>query len=204
MAPYFVFGDFNFRCDTEGVVKKLTKDLSIHRTLNIKNDHTKLQYRDEVGSNILTIGKKEFLHAEHQSKFKESWVRTQIASRTDWERLMNMSYFICLLQLQQFDRELEPLKEILVEYPITFPPSYPYEEEPTLPQNYMSTRCPAWCDRILMDPTAKDLIIDENFSSKDYNVIGEDMCMGDHKVSVNCEIGTICTSVFRFVVEFFW
>lgn len=48
----------------------------------------------------------------------------------------------------------------------------------------MSTRCPAWCDRILMDPIAKDLIIDENFSSKDYNVIGEDMCMGDHKVSV--------------------
>lgn len=88
-------------------------------------------------------------------------------------------------QLQQFDRELEPLKEILVEYPITFPPSYPYEEEPTLPQNYMSTRCPGWCDRILMDPTAKDLIVDENFSSKDYNVIGEDMCMGDHKVSFN-------------------
>ncbi|XP_037025716.1 inositol polyphosphate-5-phosphatase A isoform X1 [Bradysia coprophila] len=155
-APYFVFGDFNFRCDTEGVVKKLTKDLSIHRTLNIKNDHTKLQYRDDVGSNILTIGKKEFLHTEHQTKFKESW-------------------------LQQFDRELEPLKEILVEYPITFPPTYPYEEEPTMPQNYMSTRCPAWCDRILMDPIAKDLIVDENFSSKDYNVVGEDMCMGDHK-----------------------
>lgn len=73
-APYFVFGDFNFRCDTEGVVKKLTKDLSIHRTMNIKNDHTKLQYRDEVGSNILTIGKKEFSHVEHQTKFKESWV----------------------------------------------------------------------------------------------------------------------------------
>lgn len=36
-----------------------------------------------------------------------------------------------------------------------------------------------------MDPIAKDLIVDENFSSKDYNVIGEDMCMGDHKVSVN-------------------
>lgn len=47
----------------------------------------------------------------------------------------------------------------------------------------MPTRCPAWCDRILMDPTAKDLIVDENFSSKDYNIIGEDMCMGDHKVS---------------------
>lgn len=52
-----------------------------------------------------------------------------------------------------------------------------------MPQNYMSTRCPAWCDRILMDPIAKDLIVDENFSSKDYNVVGENMCMGDHKVS---------------------
>lgn len=79
-APYFVFGDFNFRCDTEGVVKKLTKDLSIHRTLNIKNDHTKLQYRDDGDSNILTIGKKEFLHAEHQTKFKESWVCHNILS----------------------------------------------------------------------------------------------------------------------------
>lgn len=72
-----MFGDFNFRCDTEGVVKKLTKDLSIHRIMNIKNDHTKLQYRDDLGSNVLTIGKKEFSHVEHQTKFKESWVCTR-------------------------------------------------------------------------------------------------------------------------------
>lgn len=42
--------------------------------MNVKNDHTKLQYRDEDGSNVLTIGKKEFFHIEHQTKFKESWV----------------------------------------------------------------------------------------------------------------------------------
>lgn len=104
VAPYFVFGDFNFRCDTEGVVKvlernilflvktkkfltefvhsfinfyrlqKLAEDLTIHRVLNVKNDHHKVQYRDSNAQNVLTIGKKEFHHVEHQTKFKESWV----------------------------------------------------------------------------------------------------------------------------------
>lgn len=87
-----------------------------------------------------------------------------------------------MIQLQQFDCELQPLKEVLVEYPITFPPSYPYEEDPALPQDYMLTRCPAWCDRILMSPAAKNLIIDNNFSSLHYNTIGNNVCMGDHKV----------------------
>lgn len=88
-----------------------------------------------------------------------------------------------IFQLQQFDLELDPLKEVLLEYPITFPPSYPYEEDILLPHNYMATRCPAWCDRILMCLCAKDLIIDHNFSAHDYNIIGENVCMGDHKVS---------------------
>lgn len=127
--------------------------------MNVKNDHTKVQYRNDNGVNVLTVGKKEFNHIDHQSIFKESW-------------------------LQQYDRELDLLKEVLVEYPITFSPTYPYEEEPSLPNDYMSTRCPAWCDRILMSPAAKDLIVDNNFSSKDYNVIGEDLCMGDHKVKI--------------------
>ncbi|XP_031633014.1 inositol polyphosphate-5-phosphatase A isoform X2 [Contarinia nasturtii] len=156
VAPYFVFGDFNFRCDTEGVVKKLSEDLTIHRILNVKNDHYKVQYRDADAQNVLTIGKKEFHHVDHQIKFKESW-------------------------LQHFDCELQPLKEVLVEYPITFPPSYPYEEDPALPQDYMLTRCPAWCDRILMSPAAKNLINDKNFSSLHYNTIGNNICMGDHK-----------------------
>ncbi|XP_055379964.1 inositol polyphosphate-5-phosphatase A [Condylostylus longicornis] len=163
IAPYFVFGDFNFRCDTEGVVKELTEDLTKHRIQNAKNDCTKMHYKNSKGENVLTVGKKEFTHNEHQTKFKESW-------------------------LQKFDRELEPLREILVEYPITFAPTYPYEEDPDMPKSYMSTRCPAWCDRILLNPTARELIVDETFSSSDYNIIGENICMGDHKptyLSVN-------------------
>ncbi|XP_053677983.1 uncharacterized protein LOC128728387 [Anopheles nili] len=172
-VPYFVFGDFNFRCDTEGVIKKLTEDLTMHRVHNTKNDSTKVQYRDSAGSNVLTVGKKEFFHCD-QSTFKENWLR-------------------------QFDRELDSLRSILYEYPITFPPSYPFEEDPSQPDAYMATRCPAWCDRILISPAARKLISDErafagtglsnNQSDKNpgaviavnYGIIGENVCMGDHK-----------------------
>lgn len=91
-------------------------------------------------------------------------------------------------QLLQFNRELDPLKEVLLEYPVTFAPSYPYEEEPDLPQSYMATRCPAWCDRILMNVSAKDLIVTEMSdaeSANEYDVIGNTICMGDHKVLLN-------------------
>ena len=42
--------------------------------------------------------------------------------------------------MQEFDRELDPIREILFEFPITFPPSYPFEEEPDLLHRYMATR----------------------------------------------------------------
>lgn len=37
--------------------------------------------------------------------------------------------------------------------------SYPYSEDYTKPTQYMNTRCPAWCDRILMSHSAKDIIL---------------------------------------------
>ena len=46
--------------------------------MNVKNDHTKVQYRNLDGNNVLTVGKKEFTHIEHQIKFKESWVSVLI------------------------------------------------------------------------------------------------------------------------------
>lgn len=36
--------------------------------------------------------------------------------------------------------------------------SYPYSEDYTKPTQYMNTRCPAWCDRILMSHTAQEFI----------------------------------------------
>ncbi|XP_034475602.1 inositol polyphosphate-5-phosphatase A isoform X1 [Drosophila innubila] len=152
-VPFFLFGDFNFRCDTAGVVKELTADLVAHRVQSMKTENTKIHYRNSTGNNILTVGKKEFSHADHQLKFKEHW-------------------------LKKFDKELEPLTEILIEYPITFIPSYPFEEDPEMPTDYMSTRCPSWCDRILMTPQVKDITKSNEWK---YDIIGESVCMGDHK-----------------------
>lgn len=95
-------------------------------------------------------------------------------------------------QFSQFNRELEPLAGVLLEYPINFPPTYPYEEEPDQPHDYMHTRCPAWCDRVLMSATARDLFVlggeevidgDATMRADEYDVIGDAVCMGDHKVS---------------------
>lgn len=36
--------------------------------------------------------------------------------------------------------------------------SYPYSEDYTKPTQYMNTRCPSWCDRILMSHSAQDII----------------------------------------------
>lgn len=73
-----------------------------------------MQFKDADGTVQLTVGKKEFTHAD-QLIFKQDWMK-------------------------QFDRELEPLTDILHEFPINFAPSYPFEEDPQLPHSYMTTR----------------------------------------------------------------
>ncbi|KAL4707031.1 hypothetical protein ACJJTC_014310 [Scirpophaga incertulas] len=133
-APYFMFGDFNFRTDTGGVVKKVTENLSASRVQNGASvDACKLQYRNCEDRVVLTVGKKEFSHLDHQKIFREPW-------------------------LQRFDRELEALRPHLYEFPVKFPPTYPFEEDVHLPTHYMKTRCPAWCDRVLLSQSARLLV----------------------------------------------
>lgn len=81
VAPYFVFGDFNFRCDTAGVVQRLAERLTAHRLPAAEaaagkrsESAVRVQYCDAAGEAVLTIGKKEFVHREHQAVFKEDWV----------------------------------------------------------------------------------------------------------------------------------
>uniref|UniRef100_A0A0K8WHV3 inositol-polyphosphate 5-phosphatase n=1 Tax=Bactrocera latifrons TaxID=174628 RepID=A0A0K8WHV3_BACLA len=161
IVPYFLFGDFNFRSDFAGVTKALTINLTEHRLATTNVNNLKKQYRDENGKNILTIGKKEFHHIDHQNKFRGEW-------------------------LKQYDRDLEICKGILFEYDITFSPSYPYEEKPELPTRYLTTRCPSWCDRVLMSAQMNEITTNRNTS---YNLIGDNICMGDHKpVYLNIQI----------------
>ncbi|XP_034944609.1 inositol polyphosphate-5-phosphatase A isoform X2 [Chelonus insularis] len=158
-VPYFLFGDFNFRTDTASVVKKLTED-TLESKLSNKGSISKLQFRNKEDNLILTLGKKEFSHHEHRQVFVENGGR--------W--------------LREYDRELEDFEGRLFEFPIDFLPSYPFEEDVNQGSIYMQTRVPAWCDRILLNSTAKTLVKD--ISSPDavnYGIIGPNTCMGDHK-----------------------
>ncbi|XP_045539915.1 inositol polyphosphate-5-phosphatase A [Papilio machaon] len=134
-APYFIFGDFNFRTDTGAVVKKMTEELTACRVQHGSSaESAKMQYRAKENDRlVLTIGKKEFSHVDHQKIFREPW-------------------------LQRYDRELEALRPHLFEFPVKFPPSYPFEENVQLPTHYMKTRCPAWCDRVLLSQSARLLV----------------------------------------------
>nr|XP_060499013.1 inositol polyphosphate-5-phosphatase A [Panthera onca] len=85
--------------------------------------------------------------------------------------------------LLEFDKELSVFKDRLYELDISFPPSYPYSEDSGQGRQYMNTRCPAWCDRVLMSPSARELILKSESEEKvvTYDHIGPNVCMGDHK-----------------------
>nr|CAD7572722.1 unnamed protein product [Timema californicum] len=142
---------------------KLCEGLQPIRLQSNKTDHTKLQYQDEASQVIFSLGRKEFSHHDHQTLF--------IENEASW--------------LKAFDRELEPFEGRLYEFPISFPPSYPFEEEEEKgPKSYMQTRCPSWCDRVVLSSSAKSLV--NNISepgSVEYGLVGPNTCMGDHKVN---------------------
>ncbi|KAF7383928.1 hypothetical protein HZH68_014685 [Vespula germanica] len=158
-APYFLFGDFNFRTDTAGVIKKLTEDTQ-ERKLSNKGNISKLQFHNKEDNLVLSLGKKEFSYYEHQNVF--------VDNSGQW--------------LREYDKELEDFEGRLFEFPINFIPSYPFQEDVNEATSYMQTRVPAWCDRVLLSPTAKMLV--QNISSSnavEYGIIGRTTCMGDHK-----------------------
>ncbi|XP_011645590.1 uncharacterized protein LOC105432464 [Pogonomyrmex barbatus] len=158
-VPYFLFGDFNFRTDTASVIKKLTEDTQ-ERRLSNKGNISKLQFHNRDDDLILTLGKKEFSHYEHQNVFMKNG--------GEW--------------LREYDKELEDFEGRLFEFPINFVPSYPFQEDINEPINYMQTRVPAWCDRVLLSPTAKTLVQDiDDTEAVEYGIIGPTTCMGDHK-----------------------
>ncbi|XP_037068185.1 inositol polyphosphate-5-phosphatase A-like isoform X1 [Pollicipes pollicipes] len=153
-VPFFIFGDFNFRVNTHGVVKHLTKDLKPLA----KADLEMVEFHDDTETVVLRVGKKEFFHSTHQDTFLQdiSWLRS-------------------------FDRELDEFQDRLHEFPIEFPPSYPFEENVQRSQYLMKTRCPSWCDRIVMSKSALEIIHQEEPCDVTYGMVGRDRCMGDHK-----------------------
>lgn len=56
----------------------MTENLNALRLQGRKNaDHTKVQYKNNDGDLILSVGKKEFSHSDHQKIFKQEWVNNK-------------------------------------------------------------------------------------------------------------------------------
>ncbi|XP_043110824.1 inositol polyphosphate-5-phosphatase A-like [Puntigrus tetrazona] len=161
--PYFIFGDFNFRLDSKQVIESLCSKASMQTVRSTDtNEVDKLIFRESDNDRqvVLQLEKKSFNYI-NQDVFRENNGKL----------------------LLEFDRELSVFKERLNELDISFPPSYPYSEDSGQGKQYMNTRCPAWCDRILMSSTAKDLLVKPENEEKSitYDNIGPNVCMGDHK-----------------------
>ncbi|KAM7295753.1 inositol polyphosphate-5-phosphatase A [Ixodes scapularis] len=165
-VPFFIFGDFNFRLDTQAVVEKITRKAPPVQVKSGKNgDVTKVLFRDPKDENrvVLTVERKVFSLQDHEEAFSRN--------NGKW--------------LQEHDREPSLFKDRLFEFDIAFPPSYPFKEDCSGAHSYMHTRCPAWCDRILLSKAARALVYTGTDESGKppvtYQVMGADVCMGDHK-----------------------
>ncbi|XP_047458530.1 inositol polyphosphate-5-phosphatase A isoform X2 [Mugil cephalus] len=161
--PHFVFGDFNFRLDSKEVIEALCPTATKHMVRSADGDEVdKLIFRESDNDRkvVLQLEKKLFNYV-NQDVFREN-------NGTP---------------LLEFDKELSVFRDRLHELEISFPPSYPYSEDSSEGKQYMNTRCPAWCDRILMSSSARDLIFKPENEEKHilYDNIGPNVCMGDHK-----------------------
>ena len=204
VVPFFIFGDFNFRLNSKKVIDNLVLNTGKRTDINTTSvtkgcDNTNVEYTfqdsgeelmiyknklsDEV---ILSVGAKEF-NLPTSTKIDETFGKHWLA----WK---------------ECDFETNFIEKVLTEFPLSFPPTYPFEENLDLGdigESYMKKRCPAWCDRVLISKLASDNLLQhitgvQNMESKaefgteshlkpnmfediQYDVIGSNVCMGDHK-----------------------
>ncbi len=160
--PFFIFGDFNFRLEGRDVVRKLA-GAGTETMTGASAAEALREFRDDSDRVVLALGKKQFtgLRQTTEETFGNGW--------PSWT---------------QFDQEASSVVDRLSERKLSFPPTYPFEEDPELGgRKYMGTRCPAWCDRILFSHETRQIMSDEDNRTGccDYDIVGMDVCMGDHK-----------------------
>lgn len=165
---FFIFGDFNFRLDIKALVQKLCASSKQQVIRSQDNDDIlRLLYRapapddnetDSENDRLLLMIEKKVFHYDHKLLHK------------------NGNYE----QLRRFNEESEDLLTDLKEFSFNFAPTYPYSEKSGEGNEYMKTRCPAWCDRVFLSPHAWNWVNTEG-DSITYDTIGKQVCMGDHK-----------------------
>ncbi|GFS27244.1 type I inositol-1,4,5-trisphosphate 5-phosphatase [Elysia marginata] len=139
---------------------ELTNKLVASQTKGKKDMVNKIEYTEEGnGKIVLTVAIKNFDYYEKHTDL--------FASMNKW--------------LHQYDAEVLSFRDRLFEYDIGFPPSYPFCEDVADGISYMKTRVPSWCDRVLLTHASKDILSQDPCHLPVYDLIGKDICMGDHK-----------------------
>ncbi|RNA27849.1 type I inositol 1-4-5-trisphosphate 5-phosphatase-like [Brachionus plicatilis] len=153
---FAIFGDFNFRLDLAALVDDFSNKQNLIEFKDNNDKLIKVICKASDDKDVFTIEEK---------KFKWHYESTIQDVKKD---------------LLKYDIELSLFEEGLYEVERDFPPSYPFMEEFEQPDKYMESRCPAWCDRIIMN---KDFMksIERSSECLEYGMIGENTCMGDHK-----------------------
>uniref|UniRef100_A0A0N5BUF5 inositol-polyphosphate 5-phosphatase n=1 Tax=Strongyloides papillosus TaxID=174720 RepID=A0A0N5BUF5_STREA len=195
----FIFGDFNFRLNLQTFINKLipkTIQQRIPSTIepqnnyeNYHNDSDNFINNTDTSSNCSEIiSNDETLPLSAIEYHSEPNLSTSITRvlRLEKKRFVyrdpqllinNWSFY------KSDDHEIQNYSS-LHEFDISFPPTYPWSEDPEAHNKLMQTRPPAWCDRILMNKSAWNFL--KNAKDVTYDSIGKDVCMGDHKPVYLC------------------
>jgi len=185
-TPLFIFGDLNFRLNAPSFLNKLTEDSELTECNDITQSEINVELCGEPCGDAefrpidplrRTVSAVEFRRSP--CEFNTDDVVGDCVLRIEKKRFDYFNHKKLLSEWKQYlgdDRELLKFPTIF-ECPIRFPPTYPWSEDPEHSEVLLKTRAPAWTDRILMNSTAWQLVVDQHR----YACIGRDACMGDHK-----------------------
>nr|XP_002128620.1 type I inositol 1,4,5-trisphosphate 5-phosphatase-like [Ciona intestinalis] len=165
----FICGDFNFRLDLKALVQKICPT-SCQQVVRAPSD-------DEIIRVLFRDKQCETINGEEH---KEPDVLVKIEKKLFEVKQTLLREKFEYQYLKSFDSELSDTGLEWKEHEITFPPTYPFSENIADCEDYMRTRCPAWCDRILLSQTLWEWLHHDK-ANVYYNTIGSDVCMGDHK-----------------------
>nr|CAB3256234.1 type I inositol 1,4,5-trisphosphate 5-phosphatase-like [Phallusia mammillata] len=176
----FVCGDFNFRLDVKSLVQKLcpASKQQVVRAPTEEEEVIRVVYRN--GESESTDDEASVTNGNEESTSDEVLVKIEKKVFEVEQSLLrpNSSYS----HLRRFDLEPNDVEGKLMEFDVSFPPTYPFSEDTSNGEGYMDTRCPSWCDRILLTQDSWDWIhSQENHGNAVYDTIGSNVCMGDHK-----------------------
>ncbi|VDK45280.1 unnamed protein product [Anisakis simplex] len=195
--PLFVFGDLNFRLHSPSFLNRITVEAdqrhdSLESHSNFGNSGNSLltveAAAQQLGDTLLTTRDGEQLRRTVSAiEFRRSpnGSRTDLPSSCVLRIERNrFDYFNHKKLLHEWRGYLEDDQEAksfpsLYELNIQFPPTYPWSEDPDESEALMKTRAPAWCDRVLMNESAFEIV--QRDQKKLYDSIGKEICMGDHK-----------------------